>query len=123
MDPLDLGLRTHEITEDSIQQDLTGRSDFGSGTSLATARAGLNGTTELLTVLRPLLAPRDSGLARIDSGLRAAERDLDALRSGGGWRAPAALTRTDRERIGADFGDLAEQLAPVAVILDIRRTS
>ncbi|WP_446040995.1 imelysin family protein [Streptomyces sp. SID1121] len=123
MDPLDLGLRTHEITEDSIQQDLTGRSDFGSGTSLASARAGLDGTAELVTLLRPLLTPRDTGLPRVDSGLRTAERDLDALASHGGWRAPAALPRADRERIDADFGDLAEQLAPVAVIFDVRRTS
>ncbi|WP_243869082.1 EfeM/EfeO family lipoprotein [Streptomyces liangshanensis] len=123
MDPLDLGLRTHEITEDSIQQDLTGRSDFGSGTSLASARAGLDGTAELVTLLRPLLTPRDTGLPRIDGGLRTTGKDLDALASRGGWRAPTALPRADRERIDADFGDLAEQLASVAVIFDVRRTS
>jgi iron uptake system component EfeO len=123
MDPLDTGLRAHEITEDSIQSDLTGRSDFGSGTSLATARAGLDGTAELLKVLNPLLAPRDPRLSELTGGLRAAEKDLDATRSHGGWRAPAALARGERERVNADFGDLAEQLAPVAVIFDIRRTS
>lgn len=123
MDPLDTGLRAHEITEDSIQSDLTGRSDFGSGTSLATARAGLDGTAELLKVLRPLLASRDPQLPLIDSKLATARQDLDALRKHGGWRAPGTLTRAERQRINGDFGDLAEQLASVAVIFDIRRTS
>ncbi|MEU3186852.1 EfeM/EfeO family lipoprotein [Streptomyces sp. NPDC006923] len=123
MDPLDTGLRAHEITEDSIQADLTGRSDYGSGTSLATARAGLDGTAELLKVLRPLLAPRDPGLSGLDSRLRAAGQDLDALRSDGAWRPPGSLTRAQRERVNADFGELAERLAPVAVIFDVRRTS
>lgn len=123
MDPLDTGLRAHEITEDSIQADLTGRSDFGSGTSLATARAGLDGTVELLEVLRPLLASRDPQLPLLDRKLATARQDLDALEKHGGWRAPDRLTRSERERINADFGDLAEQLARVAVIFDIRRTS
>ena len=123
MDPLDTGLRAHEITEDSIQFDLTGRSDFGSGTSLATARAGLDGTVELLKVLRPLLVSRDPQLPLLEGKLSTARQDLDALEKGGGWRAPGALPRTQRERVNGDFGDLAEQLAPVAVIFDIRRTS
>ncbi|MEW2544347.1 EfeM/EfeO family lipoprotein [Streptomyces sp. NPDC047002] len=123
MDPLDTGLRAHEITEDSIQLDLTGRSDFGSGTSLATARAGLDGTVELLDVLHPLLAPRDPGLPKLQAALTTAEKDLDASREDGRWRAPDSLSRTERERLNADFGDLAERLAPVAVIFDIRRTS
>jgi iron uptake system component EfeO len=123
MDPLDTGLRAHEITEDSIQLDLTGRSDFGSGTSLATARAGLDGTAELLKVLHPLLATRDPQLPELNSRLTGAGEDLDATRAGGRWRPPGALPRAERERLDADFGDLAEQLAPVAVIFDIRRTS
>jgi iron uptake system component EfeO len=123
MDPLDIGLRAHEITEDSIQLDLTGRSDFGSGTSLATARAGLDGTVELLGVLHPLLAPRDPHLPELQAALTTAQSDLDATRKDSDWRAPGALPRAERERVNADFGDLAEQLAPVAVIFDVRRTS
>jgi iron uptake system component EfeO len=123
MDPLDTGLRAHEITEDSIQFDLTGRSDFGSGTSLASARAGIDGTVELLKVLHPLLAPRDKQLPALDSALHTAEQDLDAVEKDGGWRAPGSLPRAARERINGDFGDLAERLAPVAVIFDIRRTA
>lgn len=124
MAPLDVGLRAHEITEDSIQLDLTGRSDFGSGTSLATARAGLDGTEELLKVLNPLLAPRDAQLPQLQAQLKLTESDLDAIeKKDGGWRAPDKLTIAERERVNADFGQLAEQLAPVAVIFDIRRTS
>ncbi|MFJ6211757.1 imelysin family protein [Streptomyces sp. NPDC092296] len=125
LDPAELPVRAHEITEDALQADLTGRSDHGSGTPLATARAGLDGTAELLRLLRPLLVRGDARLPRsADALLRRAVRDLAvAARPGGGWQPPAALARPDRERIDADFGALAELLARVATRCDPRRTA
>ena len=55
-DPSDLPLRTHEILENALQFELTGDTDEGSGTNLATADANLAGTKELLSVLRPLIS-------------------------------------------------------------------
>ena len=39
----DLGLRTHEILENALQFQLTGHDDYGSGTTLATTAANING--------------------------------------------------------------------------------
>lgn len=123
MDPADLGLRAHEIVENAAQFELTGRTDYGSGTNLATARANLDGTRELLDRLGPLLAARDPGSVRLDATLKRAEAALDAAHHGAGWTPLDRLTHAERQRINADFGDLLEQLAPVAAIFDVRRTA
>jgi iron uptake system component EfeO len=122
MDPADMGLRAHEILENTEQFELTGRTDYGSGTNLATARANLDGTREILGLLRPLLVPRDPGLAQLDASLARLQQDLDAEDHGGSWTPLSALTQPQRERINADTGDALEQLAPVAAIFDVRRT-
>ncbi len=57
IDLLDIGLRTHEILENALQFQLTGHDDYGSGTTLATTRANITGTRELLT--DPAPAARD----------------------------------------------------------------
>src|SRR6202000_3110129 len=56
--PLDIGLRSHEIMENALQFELTGKTDEGSGTNLATAYANAVGDREVLSVLRPILATR-----------------------------------------------------------------
>ena len=123
MDPANMGLRAHEIIENAEQFELTGRTDYGSGTNLATARANIDGTREILGRLNSLLVPRDTGLAALNASLDRAAADLDAQHHDGGWTPLGDLTRTQRERINADFGDLLEQLAPVAAIFDVRRTA
>ena len=123
MDPAAMGLRAHEIIENAEQFELTGRTDYGSGTNLATARANLDGTREILGKLGSLLAPRDPGLPRLTAALDRAQADLDAQRHGGTWTPLSGLTHDQRQRINADFGDLLEQLAPVATIFEVRRTA
>ncbi|MGW5361505.1 EfeM/EfeO family lipoprotein [Actinopolymorpha pittospori] len=123
MDPADLGLRAHEIIENTEQFELTGRTDYGSGTNLATARANIDGTREILRRLDTLLAPRDPDLARLNAALDRAQAALDAQNHHGTWTPLGKLTHNQRQRINADFGDLLEQLAPVAAIFDIRRTA
>jgi iron uptake system component EfeO len=123
MDPANMGLRAHEIIENAAQFELTGRTDYGSGTNLATASANIDGTREILARLRPLLAVRDTGLARLDASLDRAQTHLKSLDHNGTWTPLDELTRTQREQVNADFGDLLEQLAPVAAIFDVRRTA
>ncbi|MFF9243465.1 imelysin family protein [Streptomyces sp. NPDC014776] len=123
VDPADIGLRAHEIVEDTIELQLSGRTDYGSGTTLATARADLDGTAEVLGLLRPLLTSRLPHPERIDRALDTARRRLDAQRHDGTWTPLRRLGRTDRERIDAAFGDLVEELAPVAVVCEPRRTA
>jgi iron uptake system component EfeO len=119
MDPKDLGLRAHEIVENTIQFELTGRSDYGSGSSLATAQANLQGTAEALTLLRPLLRTRLAGLPQVDAAMATATAELGSL---GGVPLPG-LPAARRERLNAVFGELVTEVAPVAAVCDVRRTS
>ena len=123
VDPLDVSIRAHEITEDAVEFALTGRDDYGSHSGLATARGDVDATRIVLGPLRPLLTPRDPALRQVDAQLTRAAHDLDATQVGGRWPAPSALPRPTRERIDADVSELAELLAPVAALLEPRRTS
>ncbi|MCD9879916.1 EfeM/EfeO family lipoprotein [Streptomyces guryensis] len=123
MDPADVGLRAHEILENTVQLELTGRTDYGSGTNLATARANLDGTRVLLGCLRPLLKTRDKDLSGLDSWMTRARRTLDGGEHDGHWTALDALPRAQREKIDADLGELVERLADVAALTDVRRTA
>lgn len=123
MDPADLGLRAHEIMEDAARAELTGRTDYGSGTNLATARANLDGTRQVLDRVRPLLAARDTALTRLDAALTRARRVLDAAHRGGTWTPPARLSPAGRRQVNAAVGGLLERLAPVAALLEVRRTA
>jgi len=122
MDPADLGLRAHEILENTIEFELTGRTDYGSGSNLATARANLDGTRAVLSRLRPLLVTRYPGLRQLEDELDRTQRLLDGFRRGGRWTSPAQLDRARRERVDAALGDLVERLASVATLCDARRT-
>ncbi|MEU9098693.1 EfeM/EfeO family lipoprotein [Streptomyces sp. NPDC048361] len=123
LDPSQLGLRAHEILEVTAQSELTGRTDYGSGSSLATARANLDGTRELLTLLRPLLASRYPDLPRLDAWLDRTQRTLDGFGSDGKWTPLDRLGHQDRQRLNSDIGQAVELLAPVATICDPRRTA
>ncbi|NEB04093.1 EfeM/EfeO family lipoprotein [Streptomyces sp. SID13726] len=123
MDPADVGLRAHEILENTVQFELTGRTDYGSGTNLATARANLDGTRALLGYLRPLLKTRAAGLTGIDTWTDRAQHTLDAFDHGGHWTPLARLTRSQREKVDADLSELVERLAEVAALTDVRRTA
>ncbi|MEV5437044.1 iron uptake transporter permease EfeU [Streptomyces sp. NPDC052682] len=123
-DPGDLPLRTHEILENTLQFELTGDADQGSGTELATADADLAGTRELLTVLRPLLTSRSPRLLpTVDAGIARLQRLLDAAHHGGIWTPLDRLDATARARIDGATGQLLEDLAPVPDLLEIRRSA
>ncbi|MBY8840274.1 EfeM/EfeO family lipoprotein [Streptomyces sp. SP2-10] len=122
MDPAGLGLRAHEILEDTVQFELTGRTDYGSGSGLATARADLDGTRAVLSRLRPLLTTRYAGLPGLDEDMERARRTLDGFRHGARWTPLGDLTRAQRERTDAAVGGLVERLASVATLCDPRRT-
>ncbi|MFH8342424.1 EfeM/EfeO family lipoprotein [Streptomyces sp. AM6-12] len=122
MDPAQLGLRAHEILENTVQFELTGRTDYGSGSNLATARANLDGTREVLSRLRPLLTTRYADLPQLNRELTRAGQMLDGFRHGGHWTALGELTRAQRERTDSVLDGLVERLASVATLCDPRRT-
>ncbi|MEU4928084.1 EfeM/EfeO family lipoprotein [Streptomyces yokosukanensis] len=122
MDPAQLGLRAHEILENTVQFELTGRSDYGSGSNLATARANLDGTREVLSRLRPLLTTRYADLPGLEADVDRAGHTLDGFRHGARWTPLDRLSRAQREQTDAVLGDLVERLASVATLCDPRRT-
>lgn len=124
IDPNDLGLRAHEILENTLQFELTGHTDYGSGTNLATALANLDGTRAVLNVLRPLLVPRLPELSDVDAWMDRAGTVLrSAQRPDGSWPPVTQLSREQHEQIDGAVGGLVERLAPVAAITEPRRVA
>ncbi|MBR8640109.1 FTR1 family protein [Streptomyces tuirus] len=123
-DASDLPLRAHEILENTLQFELTGDTDQGSGTGLATADANLAGTRELLTVLRPLLTTRAPHLLpAVDADIARLQTLLDAEHHKDHWTPVERLGRTAKARIDGATGQLLEDLSPVPDLLEIRRSA
>jgi iron uptake system component EfeO len=117
VDPNDLGLRAHEIIENALQFELTGENDQGSGTSLNTALANLNGTASVLAILDPVLEPRDPDLPQVQKW----EARVRALLTAHQNTPVTQLDRTTREQLNGAVGELLEKLASVAAICEVRR--
>ncbi|MEW2249502.1 iron uptake transporter permease EfeU [Streptomyces sp. NPDC006975] len=123
-DPSDLPLRAHEVLENTLQFELNGDTDEGSGTNLATADANLAGTRELLTVLRPLLTSRSPRLLpTVDTDVARLQKLLDSARHGSHWTPVGQLDATDRARVNGATGQLLEDLSPVPALLEIRKSA
>ncbi len=117
----DLALRTHEILEDAMQNQLSGLDDFGSGTTLATLAAGIDATQAQLDILHPFLVSRYSQTAALDSSLDQLRRLVDAEKSSRGWTPVRDLSTAQRERLDAAAGQTVELLSPIPVIFEQER--
>ena len=123
-DPGDLPLRTHEVLENTLQFELTGEADQGSGTTLATADANIQGTRKLLDVLQALIAARSPGLlATVRSRLDHTEQLVLAAKTGSGWTPVDQLPAIQRQRLNGAMGQLLEDLAPIPDLLEIRKSA
>jgi iron uptake system component EfeO len=122
IDLLDVGLRTHEILENALQFQLTGHDDYGSGSTLATTAANVTGTRELLKILHPILVTRYAGLSAATGWLARLQRLIDAQDHGGRWSPVTGLPVLTRQRIDAAASQALQELAPIAVITEPRRT-
>jgi high-affinity iron transporter len=108
----DLSLRTHEILENTLQFELTGETDEGSNTNLATAWANVEGTGLALTALHSvlgqvnpeLLANATAELTRLGTMLESYKRP------DGNWVALQSLTIGMRERLDGTLSGLLERL-------------
>ncbi len=110
----DIPLRAHEILENALQFELTGDTDYGSGTNLATMRANVDGTRMTLDALVPLLTIRSPQLLTIlDKGLAQLGALLDTYDIDGKWTPVEQLTTPQRERLDGMTGQLLEQLSIV----------
>ncbi|MFE6052700.1 iron uptake transporter permease EfeU [Kitasatospora sp. NPDC056446] len=122
--PGDLPLRAHEILENTLQFELTGDTDMGSGTNLATAQANLAGTQELLTLLQPLLDERDPQvLVRVNAGMKRVGDLVEAARKPDGWTPVDRLPADTRRQLNGATGQLLEDLAPIPALLEIRKAA
>jgi iron uptake system component EfeO len=121
---LDLGLRAHEIMENALRFELTGKTDEGSGTNLATADANLAGDREVISVLRPLLVGRYPQLSDVDAWSARFQALVEAQRqSNGTWTPISKLSQATREKLNGTLSQLTELLAPIAAIAEPRRVS
>ena len=117
----DLSLRTHEILENTLQFDLTGESDQGSHTGLATAKANVEGTQMILGVIAPLVEQGEPAL------LASLNSDLDQLVAllntyqlpDGSWTPVQSLTQTEREHLDGAIGNYLETVSPVPDLLEL----
>jgi iron uptake system component EfeO len=120
---IDVGLRTHEILENALEFQLTGHDDYGSGTTLATTLANIQGTRELLSLLHPLLVTRYPGLPAVYTSLNRLQALLEAQRQPDGvWVPVSRLPVSARQDIDAACGQALEELAPIASIAEPRNT-
>lgn len=124
-DPNDLPLRTHEILENALQFQLTGISDYGSGTALATVSANLHGTQVVFSTLIGLMQAREpKTLNTINTWMQTVAADLNAAHNpDGSWTALNQLSTTQRQKINADLGELLEQLSVVPDLLEERSSA
>ena len=122
---LDLPLRTHEILENTLQFQLTGIADYGSGTALATALANVQGTRAVLGTLIPLLQQADpAALASIQTWLNTVQADLQAAQQPDGtWTPVAQLPAAAKQKLDGDMGELLEQLSVVPNVLEERNSA
>jgi iron uptake system component EfeO len=118
LDPLELSIRAHEITENAVQFELTGETDFGSHSNLATISANLDGTSTVLGILNSLLKPRDPSLPQTLALLEKTKTDVAAAGTD-----LASVSTSRREVLDADLSELSEELAPIASILEPRRVN
>jgi iron uptake system component EfeO len=120
---IDVGLRTHEIMENALEFQLTGHDDYGSGTTLATTLANIQGTRELLALLHPLLVTRYPGLPGVYTWLNRLQTLLEAEHQPDGtWVAVSQLSQSARQDIDAACSQALQELAPIASIAEPRNT-
>ena len=117
-----LSLRTHEILENTLQFQLTGESDEGSHTNLATALANVQGTEMTLAAIAPPRARRDPAL------LAAATADLHQLAQllsllpAAGWGMDTCPVAQSHSAPGVGWSDwqLPRTVSPVPDLLELQ---
>jgi iron uptake system component EfeO len=117
----DLALRTHEILEDAMQNQLSGLDDFGSGTTLATFAAGIEATQAQLGILYPYLVTRDPQTAALYRSLDQLQRLVNAEQTSNGWTPARDLSTRQREQLDAAAGETVELLSAIPPIFEQER--
>jgi len=119
MAPDDLALDTYEILENTLQYEMSGETDEGSHTNLATAWANVEGTQMALAALGPALEQSGSGvLPRLQQGLATMAAAFKAYEEPNGtWEPLQSLTTSQHGSLDGQLGGLLEGLAVVPELL------
>jgi iron uptake system EfeUOB component EfeO/EfeM len=116
----ELPLRTHEILEDALRDELSGDDDYGSGTDMASVEADVDGTRELLGLLAPLLDQRAPDLlSTATAQLDTLDAALAATETGGQWVTVTDVPLAEREQVDGAIGNVLETLALVPELLQV----
>ena len=122
IDPLEYSLRAHEVLEDTLHLQLSGRASPWSGSALVALRSNVVGTGVVLETVRSLVARRNARvLQRVDrslADLRAALRQVE--RPDGSMPRWDALGQRDRTLVAGRTGAAAEELAYIPEYIDPR---
>ena len=109
-----------ELIEEVSEGKITGEEDRYSGTDLWDFAANVDGADRVVKSLAPALALRDPELLRaVDAGIAEIRAGLEPYRDGAGWKPYSSLTDADRQRLSAQLGALAEQLAAIPGVLEL----
>jgi iron uptake system EfeUOB component EfeO/EfeM len=119
MAPGELALSTYGALENTLQYEMTGETDEGSNTNLATAWANVEGTEMALSALGPALQQSSAGvLPRLQQGLTAMAAALKVYDGPSGtWEPLQSLTTSQHESLDGQLGDLLEELSLVPELL------
>lgn len=120
----DLPLRAHEILENTLQFELTGETNEGSNTNLATAWANVQGEGLALDALKPLLRTRDPRLlTNATTAVTHLASSLSAYKQPSGrWTGLESLSTPERERLDSTLSGLLEQLEKIPDELELQLT-
>jgi len=116
----DMGLRSHEILEDALRFELTGRDDAGAHLTLFDLDAMVDATRDIIAPSRALLAKRDPDLATTDAWLTRLKAYVDTFHDPrtDTWRPYQSLSTAQRRRLEATLSQTLEYLSQIAVVLD-----
>ncbi|MGD0810629.1 MAG: EfeM/EfeO family lipoprotein [Acidimicrobiales bacterium] len=119
MVPGDLALDTYQILENTMQYEMTGETDEGSNTNLATAWANVEGTELALNALGPALHQSSPAvLPRLRAALAALAAAFKSYEAPDGtWEHLQSLTTLQHEALDGQLGATLEELSVVPELL------
>lgn len=121
IEPLDFGLRAHEVLEDTLHLQLSGQASPWSGSALTALNSNIEGTRVVLRGLSPILRQRNAlVLEQSEEALDRLERAVRGVRRQGRPPRWDALGQRRRERIAGLTAKAAEELAYVPEYVDPR---
>lgn len=119
--PSDMVGGAAELIEEVAQGKITGEEERYSGTDFWAFQANVEGSMQIVELLRPILQQVDPGLlAEVDAGFAAVNQQLERYRlPEGGFQTYDRLTLPDKQRMQASLAALAEDLALLRGVLGV----